>query len=102
MLVIKSEYDFEIVEERKLKEKPTRKKSINIKTFVTKNIENLNRKSKHVHFDSLSLASVKRTIRKFCDKLKIKSRHCGYDKFLTDEEKRCLDIICDSYLVEGM
>lgn len=102
MLVIKSEFDFEISEENELQFKLKNKSNSRFNFSLIKPYEYIRNKKKSLHIESLDFSTIKRNIRRFCErKFKLKSKYSGYEQFLTDEEKRCLVVVCESRVVEG-
>lgn len=77
------------------------KKWMKFKSYVNKKCAAISDiRDKRVHFETLTVKSVKRNINKICKGL-FKSQSSGYEKFLSDEEKR-LNLTTDLSLVEGV
>lgn len=99
MLVIKSEYDFEIVGEPK--ESSKKDKFLKLKKIFNTNCDLVSSvKEKRVYFKTISADSIRRSVKRICNSFRIKSKNSGYEKFLTDEEKR-LHCVCDNGIIEG-
>lgn len=94
-----SKYQFEPVNEEAIKNKKNVKWS-KFKNYVAKKRDNIDVKDKRIYLDTLSVASVKRSLFRVY-KCIFKSKYSGYDRFLSDEEKRLM-LAIDHSLVEGL
>lgn len=76
--------------------------SFKIKKFLYKKCSKaLSIKNKRVYIDTLTVASVKRTIQRFYRKL-FSNRLNGYESLLSDEERRLTDVVDYRREVEGV
>lgn len=77
-------------------------KWMKFKQCVSKKCTKTDNKDNSVYFETLSVASVKRTLRRIYRQM-FKSQYNGYEKFLSDEERRLNYYVLDNYnMVEGI
>lgn len=95
-----SKLKFEPVNEEANKNKIISVKWSKFKHFVGKKRANIDVKDKRIYLETLSVASVKRSVYRVYRRI-FKSKHSGYDRFLTDEEKRLM-FSKDYSWVEGL